>query len=880
MGLYVLAKTHISRPGITFFLFTATIGIWHGTFFVGYCSINAEVAVWWYRLGLASVALIPVANYAFISSVLQTKEIMRWAVRGVYLISGLLSIFTLFTDLVVKEAKAFSWGYFPQFDVLGVVLVLSYVPMLAMVFNALWLGYKGAVAERTKKRIRGLLVGLFIGYSGAVDFVPALGFPLYPFGYLPVLLFVGVWTYVVLRYRLADITPQTAANQILKTMQGALIVVDLEERIRVVNKAACIMFDRAEEEILNNRLSEILQLPAELSDHALLAQQSVKDHELSFPDKQGKEVFLNLSASVLAGAEETPSGIVYVVVDITKHKELEAALAKAKGEAERLVSERTAKLSETVASLRSEIMERKRMEQALTQSAQEWRTTFDSTKDTIILLSRDLEILKANKSTTDLLHLPFRELVGTSIVRLRKKFEFLNDEHFFLMVEETKKRVEREVFLRERGLWLAVTADPILDQQGRFSGAVLIVRDISDIKKAQEEQESLQAQLMQVQKMESIGRLTGGIAHDFNNCLSAVMGYSELALYKLPADHPARDNIKTIYESGEKAVSLTRQLLAFSRKQVLEMKVINLNATIENVKKMLDRLIGEDIELEMKSQKPLKNILADAGQLEQVLMNLVVNARDAMPSGGRITVETALMDVDAESTMCREGLKPGSYVVMSVTDTGEGMSEDIQKNIFEPFFTTKPIGKGTGLGLATVYGIVKQHNGYIYVDSTPGKGSKFQVYLPVVEKEQENIIARENVVLPGGTETILVVDDEPDIRSLVRQALTPLGYRILVARGPEEALRLSDEFEGSIDLLLTDVIMPVMDGKVLADIFLTKRTSKVLFISGYTDDILSHRGILAPDTPYIQKPLSITKLSKKVRQVLDGEVESLTSSPG
>ncbi len=388
--------------------------------------------------------------------------------------------------------------------------------------------------------------------------------------------------------------------------------------------------------------------------------------------------------------------------------------------------------------------------------------------------------------------------------------------------------------------------------------------------KAEEEKKDLQSQLLQSQKLESVGMLTGGIAHDFNNILTTILGYSELALAKLPKTDPLREYLKIIWESGEKAAVLTRQLLAFSRKQVLEMKVVNLNTVIENTGKMLGRVIGEDVVLELNIQSPVRDIKADPGQIEQVLMNLAVNARDAMPCGGRLTIETADEELDEEYAGIHEGVTPGSYVVLSIKDTGEGMTREVQERLFEPFFTTKGIGKGTGLGLATVYGIVKQHNGHIWVYSEPGKGSIFKVYFPVTDEAAEAVFPAEIAAVPQGTETVLVVEDEASIRKLIVETLRPLGYNVLDASCGEEALQISDTTEGAIDLLLTDVIMPGMSGKELSAVVKEKRPGiKVLYMSGYTDESIAQRGILDPGITFIQKPLTPGKLAKKLREVLD-----------
>lgn len=383
------------------------------------------------------------------------------------------------------------------------------------------------------------------------------------------------------------------------------------------------------------------------------------------------------------------------------------------------------------------------------------------------------------------------------------------------------------------------------------------------------EREKLESQLLQAQKMEAIGRLAGGIAHDFNNLLSIIVGYTEMLLADLSAADPIGERIKLIKEAGEKAAELTHQLLAFSRKQVLELKVVNLNSVIRNMLKMLGRIIGEDIVLELHTMASKGNVMADSGQMEQVLMNLAVNARDAMPSGGRLIIETADVMLDKGYAGSLGEIIPGNYVMFAVSDTGAGMSVEVQEKIFEPFFTTKVTGIGTGLGLAMIYRIIKQHNGYINVYSEPGKGTTFKIYLPAV---QQDMLEKNTGKAPllQGNETILVVDDAPSIRKLVVDMLEPLGYRVFEADNAETALNFGDAFEGTVDVLLTDIIMPKISGKELADAFLSKHPeTKVVYMSGHTDDSIAYHGILKKETAFIQKPLTLYKLVAKLREELD-----------
>lgn len=399
--------------------------------------------------------------------------------------------------------------------------------------------------------------------------------------------------------------------------------------------------------------------------------------------------------------------------------------------------------------------------------------------------------------------------------------------------------------------------------------ALIFVEDVTERIKAEREQRKLEAQLLQAQKIELIGRLASGIAHDFNNLLSPILGYSEMALSELPEGHPVREMISVVKESGERATALIHQLLVFSRRQAMEMKPVNLRTIVENISRMLQKMIGEDIVLELNTKGPVKNILADQSQIEQVLMNLVVNARDAMPKGGSLIIEAADVEISEEFTSNHGEVKPGPYVMLSVSDTGVGMSEEVRERIFEPFFTTKEEGKGTGLGLATVYGIAKQHNGYVYVYSELGKGTTFKVYLPAC-KEDALEAAGQREAPRGGSETVLVVDDDPLILRLIVDTLQPLGYRAVAASDGEEALRIIALSGVSPEVLLTDVIMPKMDGSDLAGALRERYPGmKTIYMSGYTYDTAARHGVLGPGSAFIQKPITPTKLTQKLREVLD-----------
>jgi nitrogen-specific signal transduction histidine kinase/CheY-like chemotaxis protein len=404
-----------------------------------------------------------------------------------------------------------------------------------------------------------------------------------------------------------------------------------------------------------------------------------------------------------------------------------------------------------------------------------------------------------------------------------------------------------------------------------MTGVVHVFRDVTAFKDVARDQEELQAQLIQSQKLETVGRLAGGVAHDFNNLVTVIMNYSEVLARKLGSDHEARPYLKTITDTVEKAGNLTQQLLAFSRSQVLKMKALDLNQTVEEMLHLVRRTIGENVNLSLQTPDREVRIMADKGQIEQILLNLVVNARDAMPLGGHVTVETGTLTPDDDFLVSHVGMEPGDYGFLRVSDTGEGMSPDVQDKIFEPFFTTKTLGKGTGLGLATVYGIVKQHKGFIFAKSTLGKGSVFSVFLPLADEKKSDGAKGPDAPLPGGHETILLVDDEELVRESTREVLESLGYHVITASSGENAAGLIELMGEKIDLLITDVVMEGMDGRELSDRARALVSKiRVLFISGYPDDILGTHGVLDEGIEFLKKPMTPHLLAHKVRSIIDG----------
>jgi two-component system, cell cycle sensor histidine kinase and response regulator CckA len=415
----------------------------------------------------------------------------------------------------------------------------------------------------------------------------------------------------------------------------------------------------------------------------------------------------------------------------------------------------------------------------------------------------------------------------------------------------------------------ACHVEPLRDSSGGVQGAICMALDVTDRKQLEE-------QFRQAQKMEAVGRLAGGIAHDFNNLLMVIQGYADLLADRLPVGEALHRNAEQIQTAAQRAAALTQQLLAFSRKQILAPKVLNVHSVVADMEKMLQRLIGEDIELETSSKPDLWLVKADRSQIEQVVMNLAVNARDAMPQGGRLMIETTNVEFDASVSHSPAVVAPGKYVMLAVTDNGCGMDSKTQAHIFEPFFTTKEKGKGTGLGLATVYGVVKQSGGYVWVYSEPGHGTTFKIYLPRIEDETATSSRDRNAkpeALPRGTEVVLLVEDEAGVRELAREYLEMSGYTVIVAPDGRTAIELASMHKGTIHLLMTDMVMPGIGGRELAERVAAIRPEiKILYMSGYTDQAVVHQGILGTDAPLLQKPFTLATLTTKLREILAAEV--------
>ena len=540
------------------------------------------------------------------------------------------------------------------------------------------------------------------------------------------------------------------------------------------------------------------------------------------------------------------------------------------------------RLISAVAGQLGSTIHRKRAEQALRESEEKYRDIFEFAPIGIYQARPDGSLLTANAMLAAMLgHTAVDELRERNL----KDLYFDPAERDVLFSEFERHEAARSLALSwkrkdGRAIWVELDAHALKDEEGRVRYYEGFVHDITQRKRAEDEKRNLQEQLAQSQKIEAVGQLAGGIAHDFNNLLTAIGGYSELLLAELPPGDPRRSHAEEVRRAGDRAASLTRQLLAYSRRQVLEPRVLDLNAIVLDLEKILRRLIGEQIQLRTRPFDGLWPVKADPGQIEQAILNLAINARDAMPDGGTLTIETANVEHSAEDFLSHAPVLPGPYAMVAVSDTGIGMNEEVKAHIFEPFFTTKEQGKGTGLGLSTTYGIVKQSGGHILCESEPGRGATFRLYLPRVQEVIEKASPPPAIPSPRtGEETILLVEDEPEVRSLVERVLKMQGYTVLVAANADEALAVSQRFRGEIAIMVSDVVMPGISGKQLADCLAASRPeTKVLFMSGYTVDAIVHHGILDPGVAFLQKPFTPQALGRKVREVLDAAPEEFKVS--
>lgn len=623
---------------------------------------------------------------------------------------------------------------------------------------------------------------------------------------------------------------------VLDNLPGPVFVKDAEGRLQVSNRADCEANGWREEEVLGKTARELF--PGEVGErtyqedrHIVQTGQPVINREERFVAPTGEVRWFLISKIPFRDASGRIIGLVGISHDITALREATDALL---------------------------------------QSEEEKSLILDNVSEWFLYLSPDLRVHLANRAAAASVNQRPRDLVGRYCYEIWHGRTEPCEGCPVLRARETGQVEEQETEFGER-IYHSRTY-PIFDEGGEVTAFVEFVRDVTRERQLERQRAALEAQLQQALKMEAIGRLAGGVAHDYNNMLQSILGYTQLALEETPEDHPLRMYLEEIQAAGQRSAALTRQLLAFARRQTIAPEVLDLNAHIEEMLKMLRRLIGEDIALQWLPAPNALHVFMDPSQIDQILANLVVNARDAISGVGTIIIETGKATLDEAYAATHAEAAPGHYVVLAINDTGTGMTDEVKAHLFEPFFTTKAPGQGTGLGLATVYGIVKQNGGFINVYSEVGRGTTFRIYLPSYEAAERPAEAEAAPrALPMGQETILFVEDEMTLLEVGGRMLERLGYTVLGANSPDEALRLAQDYEGEIHLLITDVVMPAMNGRQLAERVQALRPGiKCLYTSGYTANVISHAGVLEEGLHFIQKPFSLEVLAAKVREALGG----------
>ena len=828
LGIYVFAKEKKSTVRSTFLLLCISASLWLAGFAIVYSSSHRGVALFWYTyVTFLGVSTVSPGVYTFTVSYLKLLKQQKVVVLTFYLIALLFYLSAITSAQFITDMRKYFWGWYPLYGPLSYPFLAFFFILMAASLAHFWAALIKARSQMDKRRAFYMLLGLLVAFTGTVDFLPKFEIELYPFGYIPIVFFMLCITYAIVKYKLLTITPALAADSLINTMADSMIVFAPDRAILLTNHVVNELTGYGPDELIGKPVDMLFaeRVFDNTLIEALLNKVHIQDHELMLRTKSGNIVPASFSGSVMTNRDGEPMAIVGIVRDISERKH-----------AENLI-------------------------QNILSSMDEGLAVIDSA----------YRIITANRAFSERVGIPVPDISGEHCYRILHQ----SDAPCYQAGEDCAAKytfdtgkphvvIHEHVNNEQHAVTEEIKTYPMKDMAGNVVSVIVTVNDIT-------EKRRLEDQLRHAQKMEAVGQLAGGVAHDFNNILTAIVGYGSMLRMKLGKDEVLARHVDQILTATERAAALTQSLLAFSRKKKLELKPVDVNDVVKRTKKLLLHLIGEDVVVSASmADNPKLSIMGDSGQIEQVLMNLATNARDAMPNGGRFTivVERVLLD---ESFRKNHGYgMPGEYALISVTDDGQGMDNDTSEKIFEPFFTTKEVGKGTGLGLSIAYGIIKQHNGYINCSSRPGKGTTFNIYLPLVQAEVVDGEPFEHVQSRGGKETILIAEDDVYVRKLTQAVLEEFGYTTIIAENGEEAIQSFKRNGENIDLLLLDVIMPKKNGKeVYEEIQAMRPDIKVLFMSGYTADLIHTKSILKDALNVVAKPISPPELLSAIRNALD-----------
>ncbi len=825
LGVWAVWYERGRRVSLSLFAATLAVATYLGGFAFMVGATSHDVALFWGRFAYLGIPFIVPAVYQLSMDLLGRREQRRALIRVGWGVGIVYAFLAVRTDWLVSGVFRMEWGFITHITLWTLPILLWSGVLLGLAIRDFAKAYRHADAIQ-RARIRLFAVPIAIGSLAFVDYAPSLGLPVAPWGFVSFGAFILSAAWAVARYHLPELTPSFAAHQIVRTIAEPLLVCDERGAIAFANPAASLLFGWSQDELVGERLHLLF---GNREAHQILSDDSATPTEMELLGRKGEPLAVAVTTSRIVGRSGQQVGTVVVARDI-RH------IRRAARELER--------------------------------REQRFRALIEHARDVIMILNGDGRIIYESPAAQELLgYRPDESFASVVFDRIHPEDLESTRSVFAGLLERPGGLVDAECRVRHTEGDYRVfeyRGKNLLDNPA-VRGIVINARDIH-------EERQLAAQLQQAQKMEAIGRLAGGVAHDFNNILTAIQGNVALIGEDLPDGGTFGAELREIEEGARRASRLTSQLLSFSRRQVVRAEVLNLNHLVRETQSMLERLIGENIRLDLRLDARRDVVRADRGQLEQIVVNLVVNARDALHDGGRIEIATADVEIDAEAARAAEfQLVPGSYALLTVTDDGQGMDDETRSRIFEPFFTTKPRGKGTGLGLSTVYGAVRQAAGYIGVETVPGAGTTFRVYLPRVEDAtpRPSSDTKTPVELEADGDLVLVVEDEAPVRTLIARILERRGYTVLQAADGQEALDLAERQQERIDLLIADLVMPGLSGREVAD-RLTARYPEmaVILISGYTADEVVREGILTGVRNFLPKPFTPDALARTVAAVL------------